>query len=294
MNLSKIKIILFVTVLILPTILWIALGVAAPSLRSELDYDLGEKRDKTEVSSIAELSGSGTVLSDYFADRAPFRSLLITTYQKAETALESAYEKGIKPAAMAMIYGSGTTDVKTASGDAYEQLFAESETPVDETVSGDGTSAGSAPEVAEPAKHIHDYVITATVEADYDTYGYTEYICSECGETRTKWQDKLVDNSYLAPDVRNSVTIIGRREWLFLYGYGNIPYYQATNLLTEEEMAEYAQKLQTLKDLCDDRGITLAVLFVPNKDQVYSEYMPSFQVEDEYKRVARLTDYLNE
>ena len=77
-----------------------------------------------------------------------------------------------------------------------------------------------------------------------------------------------------------------------MYGWGNIPYYQADNLLSEEEMNVYVDRLNTLSALCEERGIKFAVLWAPSKDTVYPEYMPSFEVYDSYKRVPRLYDHI--
>ena len=81
---------------------------------------------------------------------------------------------------------------------------------------------------------------------------------------------------------------------LFLHGWGNLPYYQATNILSEEDMNVYVDKINTLQAICDARGIEFAVILTPSKDTIYPEYMPSFEVVDPYKRVPRLFDYIKE
>jgi hypothetical protein len=73
-----------------------------------------------------------------------------------------------------------------------------------------------------------------------------------------------------------------------------VEYFKGTNLLTEEEEAEYLSKIRKINQLCEDRGIKFAVLLAPDKEQVYSEYMPSYKVENEYKRLARFADHVKE
>ena len=98
---------------------------------------------------------------------------------------------------------------------------------------------------------------------------------------------------FLAPKVVGDGVILGRSSWLFLSAAGSLDYYKGTNLLSEEELENCAEKIETLNRLCGERGIRLVVFFAPNKEQVYPEYMPDYTVENEYKRTARLADYLN-
>ena len=326
---KRFYIIIFLIMLFLPPIIWQGIKIADDDLYTSLDYDLGEKRNKTDIESVSELALSSEVITDYFADRAPFRSQVITLKRTVDSAIESPYEENIKPSAMKALYGvEDSRDVMTAQvisqvgerkiykSDKIKELFEEKNET--EEISLESNEEESIYETIEeqPADCLnpgyrvsinkktgeeireefeargHDWQINEVVEPTYISYGYTEYICKNCEETKVDdWTDKLIDTSYMAPNVHGD-TIIGRFDWLFLYGWGNIPYYQATNILSEEDMAVYVDRLNTLQALCDARGVKLAVIWIPSKDTIYPEYMPDFEVKDNYKRVPRLADYI--
>lgn len=98
---------------------------------------------------------------------------------------------------------------------------------------------------------------------------------------------------YYAPVIVNDV-LIGRRNFLFYYGENSMDYYMGTNLLDQETLELYAEKLRVLKELCDQKGKELYMIFPPNKDQVYPWLMPTLEPATDYKRTARLADYLCE
>ena len=328
---KRFYIVIFLIMLFLPPLIWQGIKIADNDLYTRLDYDLGEKRNKTKIEDVSQLALSSEVITDYFADRAPFRSEVISLKRTVDSVIESPYEEDIKPAAMKAMYDiDDPKDVMTAKvisqvgerkvfkGDRIKELLSEQDET--EEITDESNDNESLYEIAEekpadclnPGYRIlvdkktgeeireeyeatgHDWQVNEVVEPTYVSYGYTEYICKNCEETRTDdWTEKLIDTSYLAPNVHGE-TIIGRFDWLFLYGWGNIPYYQATNILSEEDMSIYADRLNTLQTLCDERGVRLAVIWIPSKDTVYSEYMPSFEVKDQYKRVPRLADYIKQ
>ena len=291
---KKFYIILILIVLFFPPVIWTGLFIADKDLYVSLDYDLGEKREKTQIEELNSLALSGEAITDWFADRAPFRSSLISFKKNVDSVLEGPYEYDIKPAALMRIYGIEDTRTKMAvdtianagqkylyKSDKIRNLLTDTEKDVVQTPP-DCNIVG------------HDWRISNMVDPTYISYGYTEYICKNCGEEKTDdWTDKLIDDSYLAPNVHGETTI-GRFNWLFLHGWGNLPYYQATNILSEEDMNVYVDKINTLQAICDARGIEFAVILTPSKDTIYPEYMPSFEVMDPYKRVPRLFDYIKE
>ena len=323
---SKIRIWCFIIIIFVPSIAWGVIRVAFPDVYASLQVNLDEKRQPTQIESVSDILKSGSVLSDYYADRAPFRNIIISFYQKYDAKTEEPYEKVIKPTLLTWIYGGSTDRGKNVSTEAFDSLFATGEneaggesenTPqnVEEStpthqhtyeeierhepdcvnagyVKKRCTSCGEEVEEMLPASG-HQWKAVNVTEASYLNYGYTDYKCTVCEEEqRTDYVDKLVDDSYMAPQILGGATIIGRYDWLFLSGYGNLPYYKATNLLTEEEMQGYLEKIQALQDICDAKGMELAIFYTPCKEQVYAEYMPSFAVETEYKRTARLVDYV--
>ena len=102
------------------------------------------------------------------------------------------------------------------------------------------------------------------------------------------------EQEYLPPNIINEKVIEGREEWLFYYGDNSENYYLGSNLMTEEEMQNYTERLMILSELCQKKGIEFQMIIMPNKEQVYDEYMPSYTIVNEYKRVQRLVDYIKD
>lgn len=136
---------------------------------------------------------------------------------------------------------------------------------------------------------------TTVVEPSYSNYGYTSYSCTVCGKTwRGNFMEKPLDDSYFPPKQAGDYTILGRYNWLFYRGNATLSYYRGTNILTEQEMADYLAVLQQLQDVCDEKGIRLCFLVPPNKEEVYQEYMPTYQIVETPKRDERLAAYIAE
>lgn len=295
--------------------------VFSPEKYKEYSADLSENRELAKIENV-NLFNSGDTLSAYIDDHAPFRSLLIGWYQKLDGKAEVLYSRAVSAiSGMFSDKDSGNTEVVD-----LDSFFNEKETtvsiPIPETLP------------VEPVKeHEHEYSVTDALDPDcemtgyklytcngcgdyyteildalghdgkltkeskasYTTYGFKEYTCQRCGAVyRTDIEAKLIDTSYFAPRKVGEGMLYGRNEWLFYTGNNSISYYKGTNLLEDEKLMEYETKTNRLNELCKGRGIELYLLFCPNKEQVYSEYMPTYEVSTDYKRTSRLVDYLNE
>lgn len=133
------------------------------------------------------------------------------------------------------------------------------------------------------------------VEPTYTDYGYTLVRCRDCKQNyRTDLSNKLIDTEYFPPILHSDRALEGRSQWIFYRGDSSEAYYQATNIMDQNELVQYATILQQLADICEAKGIQFQVSIWPNKEQVYSEYMPDMTVQSEYKRMERLVDYMKE
>lgn len=285
--------VIFMMVLLLPTIAWETLTVMnhfAPSIMEKLDYDLGEKRNKAKFPEQFEIGTYTAQLEAYYNDRVPFRSLAVSANMALDTCMEGIYKEKIRPVLLSMVYSETEESVSEAfvMDDSLETLL-------------HGDSQPASPELQESSvaetlpEHEHQYTVVDTVEADYDTYGYDLVQCSRChAEEKINFTEKLVDKSYFPPNIMNGSVLEGRRNWLYFAEDNSVEYYRGTNLLSEEELADYSARAAALQKLCDDKGIVLKLMIVPNKEQVYSEYMPSYEIKETYKRVERLKDYVKE
>lgn len=320
---NRITIVLFLCMISMPTLIWLGVKAFAPATAAAWDYDLGEKRTKATIEWDA-LWRSGTSIEEAYNDRVPFRSLGVSFYQSMEGKLEAPYEQRLQPALLALLYQKDAaletqagpadfnsffgeqaenqivTEVVEESDEAGHQHIYETMERVEPTCTENGlekllcSECGTEVEQVLPALG-HTEEVLQVVEASFENYGYTECHCSVCDSTyRKDLVNKLIDDSVLPPKVVGGTTILGRSGWLFYTGNDSVAYFKGTNLLSEEKMAEYLEKVNSLQDLCDQKGIQLCLMFMPNKEQVYDEYMPTYTIETDYKRTKRLVDYLNE
>jgi len=93
---------------------------------------------------------------------------------------------------------------------------------------------------------------------------------------------------------KNNV-LFGENEWLFYLGDDSLSFYTGSNAVTEQELKEYAKKTQLVSDYFKSQGKEFVIYIAPNKEQVYSEYMPkSISVTKNPKRLQTIDYYLNE
>lgn len=313
-----IKICIFVGILLLPSLLWYGIRVLSPDTYQKLDYDLGENRTRVTFPQEFHMEDYTQQLEAYYNDNAPFRSKLISWQQKLFGALEGIYADHIQGQLAQLIYGvSDDTSVD------MNELFSDNDIPqptpsqdtADDPISGheyectreipascleDGLAVYTCKDCGDCYEELlpalgHTGTVISTQEADYTSYGYTVYQCGICG--KNYYGDlvaKRIDNSFLAPQIIGGIVLPGRFDWLFYAGDDSISYYRGINILEEEQMASYLDLMVQLQELCDKRGIQLQFLLLPNKEQVYPEYMPTYAIEDTKKRMERFVDYVRE
>ncbi len=102
------------------------------------------------------------------------------------------------------------------------------------------------------------------------------------------------DNLPYFPAREMNGTVFGRDDWMFCNYDNSIAYYCGSNLMSEQQMKDKLSLMQKLQQICDSRGVQLQFMIAPNKEQVYSEYMPTYTIENSYKRVPRFIDYVKQ
>ncbi len=104
---------------------------------------------------------------------------------------------------------------------------------------------------------------------------------------------------YVFGEVTSDAVLVGKEGWLF-YKLKNekedsIADYQGTNQYSKEEMERFASLLKQAEDHLAKQGIQLILYMVPNKEQVYREYMPSsVKVVNERSKADLLYTYVKE
>lgn len=207
-TMQKIKIGIFMGILLLPSLLWYGIRLISPETYARLDYDLGEK---TQVAFPEKFDPKDYTrkLEEYYNDNVPFRSQMISLRQKLSGLLERGYTGYLRDRLARLLYG-----------DEAEGFF--------------------------------------------------------------------------APQTVGDIVLLGRHDWLFYTGDDSISYYRGTNLLEEEQMRYNMSLMEQLQELCDERGIRLQFLLLPNKELVYYEYMPSYTIENQTRRTETFVDYVEQ
>ncbi len=109
--------------------------------------------------------------------------------------------------------------------------------------------------------------------------------------------NSLLEYRVLKQSSSDSV-IVGKEGWLFYQGAqvndeDPIGDYQGTNLYSQEELQIIAENMQTAADTLAAEGREFVVMITPNKEGVYSEYMPdAYGNHTDYGRMMQVADYL--
>lgn len=102
-----------------------------------------------------------------------------------------------------------------------------------------------------------------------------------------------LDLPYLAP-LEDYLVEYGREDWLYYTGDNSVGFFRGNNLLDPNELPHWRDAFASLKGLCAKKGIRLVYLIVPNKEQVYPEYMASYKIENQPKREEIIYQYMAE
>lgn len=142
-------------------------------------------------------------------------------------------------------------------------------------------------------------------EIEYGSAGnkYIECVKSCVSNAKSTWNTKLfakkyfckIDTVYSYLTTRESSTVIsGKSRWLFYKGENSIKDYEGTNLYSSDELNNYLNEALETQDKLNSLNIKLAIIIAPNKENIYSEYMPSIYTHADVSRTDRLIDYLAE
>lgn len=116
---------------------------------------------------------------------------------------------------------------------------------------------------------------------------YNEYISDHFPLRRRLSKVTSLISYTLLGTVRSDSVAVGENGFLFLKSEVNtnsLSDYQGTNAFSDAELEELSESLNTLKRQCEDRGQTLIFVIVPNKEEVYSKYLPDY-----YRRLSSPT-----
>lgn len=114
----------------------------------------------------------------------------------------------------------------------------------------------------------------------------------EGAKAATEISNATSNNTY----IESETVLLGKENWLFYKANNDgdpMSDYQGINHYSEEDMAIIAQKLLSDRDILSSYGIEFYMLSIPNKSNVYSEYMPDTIVrQDTTTKTDLFVDYL--
>ena len=311
--LNIISILLFIGILTVPSLIW-GIKLLTGSDRFEVEIEENRASAKWPEEFTPDVT---TKIEAYYNDRVPFRSVLLHTYSVCDGQLEGFYRKNLQPTLIAFSGKKSNIDntnlakrfndenekADAANGknngksDGNGKGMNDGEGTGHEdgtgTEGGNGTDSGG-DEKSSDGVHEHIFVKEEVTEPTYLRYGYTLYRCEICGLTKkADYTEKLIDDSYLPETIVNNQVIPGRFNWLFFAGMNSRGYYQGTNVMDEPTMYARMNRMKEVKDICDSQGKTIVYVIWPNKEQVYPEYMPSYEIVNPVKREPAMKQYVD-
>lgn len=299
-----VSMVLFLVILILPQVSWLIIKATCRNnqdLMEKLDYDLGENRELAAMPDGSNFAGITAELDSYYNDHAPYRSILITLNRRINSRLERAYSSQVQPVLVALMEGKNNSDryadnekasdnsgtentVEPTRNSAENVSTAPEETGENESETGEASTNVEEPSSGQSAERETD-------EAESESSGASDSeVPSSEGQNDSQMSG---DINYLPPREMNG-TVFGRDDWMFCNYDNSIGYYCGTNLMSEQQMKDKLTLMNRLQQICDSRGIQLEFMIAPNKEQVYSEYMPTYAIENTYKRIPRFVDYVRQ
>ena len=100
---------------------------------------------------------------------------------------------------------------------------------------------------------------------------------------------------YTLKEIPDEQVAAGKEDWLFYVekiDSDSIAEYEGSKRYTEEEMKEFLPAVLENQKKLEERGIELAVLVAPNKENVYAQYMPDRYIHNPVSNTDLLVEYL--
>ncbi|MCR5634807.1 MAG: hypothetical protein K6F90_05800 [Lachnospiraceae bacterium] len=102
---------------------------------------------------------------------------------------------------------------------------------------------------------------------------------------------------FVMGEIPSVQVILGDNRWLFFKSVtdgDSVADYEGTNTFSEEEKSDILADAKTVSDELEKRGAGFVILFIPNKEHIYSEYMPDTYSHCDKSRTDMLVEYLSE
>lgn len=111
---------------------------------------------------------------------------------------------------------------------------------------------------------------------------------SVCKMSELSSIDSLV-TYFVIGEISSDQVISGTNRWLF---YNSIDDFEGTSRYSAPELENMAQSALFTQNGLEEKGIKLAIVVAPNKDNIYPEFMPDIYTHAERSRTDELIEYL--
>ena len=113
---------------------------------------------------------------------------------------------------------------------------------------------------------------------------------------RSQWLNAYAIFNYrVFGSVDNEQVIVGKEGWFFYTGGGTVDEMLGVHVFTEAEMEEILRNLLAVRERYADRPEDFAVFVAPDKEKIYSQYLPEvYENKTNTSRAAELVRYIRE
>lgn len=181
-----------------------------------------------------------------------------------------------------------TDDAQTTA----DEKDTEEEDGASSEVTGDTNGEGSTSENQENNSSSEDQGLFDALKASVEDFTGDLALAEEAANINSAITSALADDAYIESDQ----VLAGKGGWLFYKRADDgtsIQDYQGTSTFSEKTMASIAKSLTETRDAMAKKGARFVVMIVPNKEIIYSEYMPSTVYRtSEITRCDKLYEYL--
>ena len=123
---------------------------------------------------------------------------------------------------------------------------------------------------------------------------YEEYFNDHFGfRNLLVYWNNMIKVKYLEASPFPTKVIIGRDDWLFYAGEGALENYRRRFIFTKQTLEQIRQNVEKRNKWFRSRGIAYYLVFVPEKQTIYPEFMPtSIQRMGKYSKLDQVVSYL--
>ncbi len=91
----------------------------------------------------------------------------------------------------------------------------------------------------------------------------------------------------------NNITLEGKDNWLFYAGDNSLDTYVGNDKYSIGAMGSFTEKIKRLDKAATLLGKKIVFMAQPNKEIIYSEYMPDMNIKTEYRRTEAFFDFIH-